>query len=92
MDNEAKREMTLDELEAKYKELGEVITKKKAEEEKRKQEELARTKEARKKEIELKEKELCALKRSYIKDYGSYSATRNTDYDELFPYLYHLFF
>ena len=33
MDNEVKREMTLDELEAKYKELGEVITKKKAEEE-----------------------------------------------------------
>lgn len=92
MDNEAKREMTLDELEAKYKELGEVITKKKAEEEKRKQEELAHTKEARKKEIELKEKELCALKRSYIKDYGSYSATRNADDDELFPYLYHLFF
>ena len=59
---------------------------------KRKQEELARTKEARKKEIELKEKELCALKRSYIKDYGSYSATRNADDDELFPYLYHLFF
>ena len=92
MDNEAKREMTLDELEAKYKELGEVITKKKAEEEKRKQEELAHTKEARRKEIELKEKELCALKRSYIKDYGSYSATRNADDDELFPYLYHLFF
>ena len=92
MDNEAKREMTLDELEAKYKELGEVITKKKAEEEKRKQEELAHTKEARRKEIELKEKELCALKRSYIKDYGSYSAIRNTDDDELFPYLYHLFF
>lgn len=92
MDNEAKREMTLDELEAKYKELGEVITKKKAEEEKRKQEELAHTKEARRKEIELKEKELCALKRSYIKDYGSYSAIRNTDDNELFPYLYHLFF
>ena len=92
MDNEAKREMTLDELEAKYKELGEVITKKKAEEEKRKQEELVHTKEARRKEIELKEKELCALKRSYIKDYGSYSAIRNTDDDELLPYLYHLFF
>ena len=92
MDNEAKREMTLDELEAKYKELGEVITKKKAEEEKRKQEELAHTKEARRKEIEQKEKELCDLKRSYIKDYGSYSAVRSTDDDELFPYLYHLFF
>lgn len=92
MDNEAKREMTLDELEAKYKELGEVITKKKAEEEKRKQEELAHTKEARRKEIELKEKELCALKRSYMKDYGSYSTIRNTDDDELLPYLYHLFF
>ncbi len=91
MDNEAKREMTLDELEAKYKELGEVITKKKAEEEKRKQEELAYTKEARKKEIELKEKELCELKRNYIKDYGGYTAVRNLK-DEDFPYLYHLFF
>ena len=49
MDNEVKREMTLDELEAKYKELGEVITKKKAEEEKRKKEELAHAKESRRK-------------------------------------------
>lgn len=92
MDNEAKKEMTLEELEDMYKELGEKIAKEKTKEEKRKQEELARTKEARKKEIELKEKELCELKRSYIKDYGSYSAVRNTDNDELFPYLYHLFF
>ena len=91
MDNEVKREMTLDELEAKYKELGEVITKKKAEEEKRKKEELAHTKESRRKEIEQKEKELCELKRNYIKDYGSYTAVRNVA-DEEFPYLYHLFF
>lgn len=91
MDNEVKREMTLDELEARYKELGEVITKKKAEEEKRKKEELARTKESRRKEIEQKEKELCELKRNYIKDYGSYTAVRNVK-DEDFPYLYHLFF
>ena len=91
MDNEVKREMTLDELEAKYKELGEVITKKKAEEEKKKKEELAHAKESRRKEIEQKEKELCELKRNYIKDYGSYTAVRNVE-DEDFPYLYHLFF
>ena len=91
MDNEVKREMTLDELEAKYKELGEVITKKKAEEEKRKQEELAYTKEARKKEIELKEKELCELKRSYIKDYDDYASIKDAIESD-FPYLYHLFF
>lgn len=91
MDNEVKREMTLDELEAKYKELGEVITKKKAEEEKRKKEELAHAKESRRKEIEQKEKELCELKRNYIKDYGSYTAVRNVG-NEDFPYLYHLFF
>ena len=91
MDNEAKREMTLEELEAKYKALGEVITKKKAEEEKRKQEELARTKEVRRKEIEEKEKELCELKRNYIKDYGNYVSVRDADEHD-FPYLYHLFF
>ena len=91
MDNEVKREMTLDELEAKYKELGEVITKKKAEDEKRKKEELAHAKESRRKEIEQKEKELCELKRNYIKDYGSYTALRNVE-NEDFPYLYHLFF
>lgn len=91
MDNEVKREMTLDELEAKYKELGEVITKKKAEEAKRKKEELAHAKESRRKEIEQKEKELCELKRNYIKDYGSYTAVRNVG-NEDFPYLYHLFF
>ena len=91
MDNEVKREMTLDELEAKYKELGEVIIKKKAEEEKRKKEELAHTKESRRKEIEQKEKELCELKRNYIKDYGSCTAVRNVENKD-FPYLYHLFF
>ena len=91
MDNEVKREMTLDELEAKYKELGEVITKKKAEEEKRKKEELAHAKESRRKELEQEEKELCELKRNYIKDYGSYTAVRNVE-NEDFPYLYHLFF
>ena len=91
MDNEAKKEMTLEELEDMYKALGEKIAKEKTKEEKRKQEELVRTKEARKKEIELKEKELCELKRSYIKDYDDYASIKDAIESD-FPYLYHLFF
>lgn len=55
--------------------------KKKAEEEKKKQEQLALEKEARKQEIAEKEEELQELLNKYIKDYGSYSTTRNLSID-----------
>ena len=99
MDNEAKREMTLEELEAEYaKKMAKCesmrlqIEKKKREDEDRKKAQLALEKEKRKKVIEEKEKELVALIRDYIKDYGAYGMKCNEENNDVFSYLYHLFF
>lgn len=101
MNDELKREMSIDELEEQYKKmteqykaLGEKIKQKKQDEEDKRKMQLSLEKETRKKEIEAKEKELCDLIKSYINDYGSYSATRtcNNQNDNEFPYLFHWFF
>lgn len=101
MNDELKREMSIDELEEQYKKmteqykaLGEKIKQKKQDEEDKRKMQLSLEKETCKKEIEEKEKELCDLIRSYINDYGSYSATRtcNNQNDNEFPYLFHWFF
>lgn len=99
MENEAKREMTLEELEAEYaKKMAKCetmrlqIEKKKKEEDDRKKAQLGLEKEKRKKVIEEKEKELIALVRDYIKDYGSYGLKHTEENNDVFSYLYHLFF
>lgn len=95
-----KREMSIEELEKQCKAasetfnaLSEQLKKAKKEEEERKNAQLALNKEARKKEIEVKQDELSELIRAFIKDYGSYSATRNYKQqdDNGFPYLWHWF-
>lgn len=99
MDNEAKKEMTLEELEAEYaKKMAKCesmrlqIEKKKREDEDRKKAQLALEKEKRKKVIEEKEKELVVLIRDYIKDYGAYGINHTDENNDVFSYLYHLFF
>lgn len=100
MNDEAKREMTLEELEAEYaKKMAKCenmrlqIEKKKQEEDDRKKAQLALDKDKRKKVIEEKEKELSGLIREYIKDYGSFNTHYRSDDDkDVFSYLYHLFF
>jgi len=74
-----KKELTLQELEAQYKKLGEQIEKKKKEEEEYKKAELARVKEIRAKEVKVARedaKKACEhadyLLHEYIRDYGSY--------------------
>ena len=102
-----KREMSIEELEKQCKAasetfnaLSEQLKKAKKEEEERKNAQLALNKEARKKEIEVKQKEieikqneLSELIHAYLKDYGSYSTTRNYKQqdDNGFPYLWHWF-
>jgi hypothetical protein len=56
--------------------------KKRVEEEKKQKEKLEAEKEVRKKEIEAAEKHYHELIKSYIKDYGSYSAIRKCKCDE----------
>ena len=99
MDNEAKREMTLEELEAEYaKKIAKCetmriqIEKKKKEEADKKKAQIAIDKENRKKIIEEKEKELIGLVRDYIKDYGAYGINHTDENNDVFSYLYHLFF
>lgn len=98
---ELKREKTLEELKKEfeiaqneYNVLKETIKQKEAEEAKKKEAALAAEKTTRKKNIEEKEKELAGLIADYIKDYGSYnyySDGRDSD-EDIFSYLYHLFF
>lgn len=94
-----KKDFTLEELEKQYNEAAEnyknaseaYIAKKKEEDDKKKAA-LALEKEARKKEIEEAEEHYHALIAAYIKDYGSYSATRSYKSDDEFPYIHHWFF
>ena len=95
MDN---KEMSIEELQEKYDKLvnesesiGSLLRRKKQEAENRRKEKLAAAKEARKKEIEEKEKELSKLIHEYVKDYGSYSMSREYHEDNA-PYLWHMFF
>lgn len=83
--------LTIEELKAKYKALGEEIAQKEKAEAEEREAKLVAEKEARKAEIEAAEKRLGELVSAYIKDYGSYSAKRTTN-DNGFPYLWHLFF
>lgn len=99
MENEAKKELTIEELEAEYaKKMAKCesmrlqIEKKKREDEDRKKAQLVLEKEKRKKVIEEKEKELVELIRDYIKDYGAYGMKCNEENNDVFSYLYHLFF
>jgi hypothetical protein len=100
MNNEIKREMTLEELEAEYaKKMAKCenmrlqIEQKKREEDDRKKAQLALDKEKRKNIIDEKEKELAGLIREYIKDYGSFNTHYYSDDErDVFSYLYHLFF
>lgn len=98
---EDKREMTLEELEAKYKKMTEEykviedqIKKKKQEEEDKRKAELAANKDARYKEIEAVSEHLYQLIKDYTKDYGKFSFKRNysDDKNDYFPYIYHWFF
>ena len=98
---EDKREMTLEELEAKYKKMTEEykviedqIKKKKQEEEDKRKAELAASKDARYKEIEAVSEHLHQLIKDYTKDYGKFNFTRNysNDKNDYFPYIYHWFF
>jgi hypothetical protein len=100
MNNETKKAITLEELEAEYaKRMAKCetmrlqIEKKKREAEDRKRAQLALEKESREQLIEAKEQELMTLIKDYINDYGTYSKriTNRSD-DDLFSYLYHLFF
>lgn len=100
MNNETKKAITLEELEAEYamrmakcEAMRLQIEKNKREEEYRKKAQLALEKESREKLIEAKEQELITLIKDYINDYGTYSKriTNRSD-DDLFSYLYHLFF
>lgn len=84
-----KKELTVEELEAQYKALGEQIAKKKKDAEEKKRAQLALEKEARAKEIEEAEKRYCELVKAYRKDYGYYSVAR-TYSDEDFISLKHL--
>ena len=79
MDN-AKRELTLDELKKQlskigeeYSNLNEIIKKREVEEEDRKKAKLALEKENRKKEVDDALKIYQDLLNAYLKDYGSYS-------------------
>lgn len=86
------KELTLEELKAQYKALGEQIEKKaKAEEEERKAR-LVAEKAARKEELELARKTYNALLNAYIKDYGSYSTTRSYTTGNELPNLWRMFF
>ena len=87
----AKKEFTIEELQAQYEALGiEIEARKKAEAEER-EAKLAAEKEARRTEIETLEEKLIELREAYIKDYGSYHTTRSYDEDIIAPFL-HWFF
>ena len=87
------KELTLEELKAQYKALGEQIEKKAKAEEEEQKAKLKAEKAARKEELELAMKTYHTLLNAYIKDYGSYSATRSytANKDEI-PNLWRMFF
>ena len=85
MDN-AKRELTLDELKKQlskigeeYSNLNEIIKKREVEEEDRKRAQLALEKETRKKEVDEALEKYRDLLHTYLEDYGSYSNIRMSD-------------
>ena len=83
--------LTIEELKAQYKALGEEIAQKEKAEAEEREAKLAAEKDARKAEIEALEKRLGELIKAWIKDYGPYNRTRTYSGDGL-PYLWHLFF
>lgn len=90
--DEAKRELTLEELEKQYTELTEKrnaikeqFDRKLKEEEDRKKAQLAIEKEKRKKEIEEAEDNYRRLLKAYIADYGSYSTITSTSDSDWYP-------
>ena len=85
-----KRELTIEELEAQYKALGEQLSKKKKDEETKRKAQLALEKEVRKKEIEETEKRYCELIKAYRKDYGNYYIERTCNDGDDFNALKHL--
>ena len=93
-----KNEMTIEELEKEYEQLNKqrdnvskILNERKKAEEEKKKAELAAVKEARYKEIQDAEKKFIELKTAYIKDYGSYSAMRSYNTNEL-PDIWKLLF
>lgn len=102
MNEESKRELTIEELEAKHKAIAkqydlisEQLKKKKQEEAERKQAELALAKENRHKEIEELVDKLDKLISDYCKDYGNFNLNtyKGSDDEYIFPSkLWHWFF
>jgi hypothetical protein len=87
-----KKEFTLEELKEQYKALGEKIAKQEKAEAEEREAKLVAEKAARKKEIESAEENYRRLLGAYIKDYGSYSATRSCmSDDDIFTHLYRIF-
>ena len=99
-----KKELTIEELEAKYqkifkefKNIEEQLTKKKKEEEEKKKAQLAREKEARSQEIEAVAKHYCELVKAYQKDYGCYhycakNGTHKTEDFDIMSHLWNMIF
>lgn len=86
----AKKEFTIEELQAQWEALGaELEARKKAEAEEH-EAKLAAEKEARRTEIEAVEQKLIELKTAYIKDYGSYHTTRSYDENTITSFLHWL--
>ena len=73
------RELTLEELEAQYADLGEKIKQKKQDEADRKKAELALAKEERKKEVDEAKERYYELLHAYLRDYHSYENFYNSD-------------
>lgn len=102
MNEETKKELTIEELEEQYKKteeqykvLGNQLKQKKKEEEDRKQKQLSLEKETRYKEIEEVSEHLNQLIKNYTKDYGSFSFKRSyskDNADDLSSYLWRWFF
>lgn len=89
----SKDNVSIEELERQYNELGDMINKRKKEEETRKQERLAKEKESRRLEIADKQEELRKLIAAFVEDYGYYHYETNVDFnDDEFSYLWHMFF
>lgn len=88
----SKNNASIEELERQYRELGEMIDKRKKEEESRKQEQLAKEKESRRLEIADKQEELLKLIAAFVEDYGCYHYETDIDSnDDEWPYLWHMF-
>jgi len=73
------KEMKIEELEAEYAHLGEIIKQKKQDEADRKKAELALEKETRKKELDEAKARYYELLHTYLRDYHSYENFYNSD-------------